>query len=291
MRKSILPVLLASVLLAASCADADGDGMRWERKLMSGTRTGVRACTADDVAENLGVMDGDTYVAPNGRRFKKGSATCEVAKLLLGVQPEMADLKQVIGRSTAEMVRGYPESELSNWFIDELMRAAEEKSGKKVDFGITNFGGIRVDMPQGDVLMDDLVSMFPFRNNLCYLELYGRDIRAMLERFAARSWQVIGGARCVVQEGKLVSAEIGGKPIDDDRIYGVATISFLLNGGDDIFVARNAVSLKIFDEYIIDVMLPYVQRLTAEGKPIEYQKDGRIQYLSADGEIIDRPRR
>ena len=288
MKKNVFIPLLPCILLAASCA---GGGMTWERELMSGSRTGVRACTADDVAENLGVIRDGVYTAPNGRTFGEGSATYGVAKLLIGVQPEMAELKQVIGYSAREMVRGYPESELSNWFIDELMRAAAEKSGKRVDFGITNFGGIRVDMPQGDILMDDLVSMFPFRNNLCYLELYGRDIRAMLERFAARSWQVIGGARCVVQEGKLVSAEIGGEPLDDDRIYGVATISFLLNGGDDIFVARNAVNLQIFDEYIIDVMLPYVQRLTAEGKPVEYQKDGRIRYLSADGEITDRPRR
>lgn len=288
MKKSIVLFLLASALAAVSCAEG---GMRWERKLMDGSRTGVHACTANDVAENLGTIDGNVYTAPNGRTFVKGSAVYDVAQLLLAAQPEMAELKQVIGYSSREMVRGYPESELSNWFIDELMRAAEEKSGKKVDFGITNFGGIRVDMPQGDVLMDDIVSMFPFRNNLCYLELYGRDIRAMLERFAARSWQVIGGARCVVQEGKLVSVEIGGEPLDDDKIYGVATISFLLSGGDDIFVARNAVSLEIFDEYIIDVMLPYVRRLTAEGKPIEYQKDGRIQYLSADGELLDNPRR
>ena len=289
MKKLLIPLLALSAVLAA--CRSEESGMRWERKLMSGARTGVHACTADAVAENLGIIDETVYTAPNGRTFAKGTATYGVASLLLAAQPEMADLKQVIGYATREMPRGYPETELSNWFIDELMRAAEEKSGKKVDFGITNFGGIRVDMPQGDVLMDDIVSMFPFRNNLCFVELYGRDIRAMLERFAARSWQVIGGARCVVQEGRLVSAEIGGKPIDDDKIYGVATISFLLNGGDDIFVARNAVSVQIFDEYIIDVMLPYVQRLTAEGKPIEYQKDGRIRYLAADGTIIEKPGR
>ena len=98
---------------------------------------------------------------------------------------------------------------------------------------------------------------------------------------------MVGGARCVVQDGKLVSAEIGGEPLDDDRIYGVATISFLLNGGDNLYVARNAVSLEMYDEYILDVMLPYVQRLTAEGKPIEYQTDGRIQFLTAEGETSE----
>lgn len=273
----------AVLLTLCSC----GGKMTWKRVPMQGARTGVQACTADNVAEKLGVIDGTVYKAPNGREFPEGSATYAVAKTLIDAQPVMAELKEVVGHSTREMVRTYPECELSDWFIDELMRAAERKSGKKVEFGITNFGGIRVDMPAGDVLMDDIVSMFPFKNNLCFLQLYGRDIRALLEQLASTSWQVVGGARCVVQDGKLVSAEIGGEPLDDDRIYGVATISFLLNGGDNLFVARNAVSLEMYDEYILDVMLPYVQRLTAEGKPIEYQTDGRIQFLSAEGETSE----
>lgn len=246
---------------------------------MDGSRTGVRACNAYDVHEALGVIDDAKYIAPSGRVWEEGSATYAAAKLLIEAQPAMADLKQVVAFSTSFMARTYPESELGNWFIDELMRAASELSGKRVDFGITNFGGIRVDMPQGEVLKDDIVSMFPFKNNLCYLELYGRDIRVLLDQLAATSWQAVGGARCTVSDGKLVSCEIGGEPLDDDKIYGVATISFLLGGGDDLFVARNAVSLEIFPEYILDVMLPYVQRLSASGKPIEYHKDGRIIYL------------
>ncbi len=278
-------ILYVGALLALLCSC--GQKMTWKRTVMLGSRTGVEACTAEDVAEKLGVIDGSVYKAPNGREFQEGSATYAVAKLLIEAQPPMAELKQVIGHSTREMVRTYPECELSDWFIDELMRAAERKSGKKVEFGIANFGGIRVDMPAGDVLMDDIVSMFPFKNNLCFLELHGRDIRAMLEQFARTSWQVVGGARCVVKDGELVSAEIGGEPIDDDRIYGVATISFLLNGGDNIFAARNAVSLEMYDEYILDVMLPHVLSLTAEGKPIEYQTDGRIQFLTSEGETSE----
>ncbi|MBQ9712274.1 MAG: 5'-nucleotidase C-terminal domain-containing protein, partial [Bacteroidales bacterium] len=139
---------------------------------------------------------------------------------------------------------------------------------------------IRVDMPEGDVLKDDIVSMFPFKNNICYLELKGSDIRLILERLAASSWQVVGGGKFVVKDGKLESAEIDGAPLDDNRVYGVATISFLLNGGDDIFMARNASRLEIFDEYILDVMLPYVESLTAQGLPIEYHTDDRITIIN-----------
>lgn len=245
---------------------------------MDGSRTGVQASNADNVKEAMGSMEGKTYMAPNGKAFK-GGVTPAVASLLLGVQKDMAEVKQVVAHSSMEMLRYGPECELSNWFIDALMAAAEEKSGKKVSLGVANFGGIRVDLPAGDVLMDDIMSMFPFKNNLCYLELEGRDIRALLGQLAATRWQVVGGARCVVKDGKLVSVEIDGEPLKDDKVYGVATISFLLDGGDGISVAKNCKSLTIFDEYVLDVMLPYVRSLTAAGKPIEYHVDGRIKII------------
>lgn len=258
----------------------------WSRTKIDGSMTGVTASSSENVSEALGVIDNERYVSPNGKVFGKNTSVYAVAKVLLESQGIMAGVKKRIGYAPKAMVREYPECELSNWFIDELMAACEKKSGKKVDFGITNFGGIRVDMPQGDVLVDNIMSMFPFKNNLCYVELYGRDIRALLEQLSATSFQVIGGARVVVQDGKLVSAEIGGKPIEDDKIYGVCTISFLLNGGDGISVAKNAVSLTVFDEYILDIMLPYVERLTAEGKSIEYHKDGRVVILGANDESV-----
>ena len=135
-------------------------------------------------------------------------------------------------------------------------------------------------MPKGDVLLDDIMSMFPFKNKLCYLELKGSDIRVILEQMAREYWQVVGGVRCVSDKnGKLLSAEIGGQPLDDDKVYGVTTVDFLLNGGDGYSIAKNALDVKVLDVYVIDVVLPYVKKLTAEGKPVEYKADGRVQIL------------
>lgn len=267
--------IIVTFIFASLCLGSTAQEFSWSVIPVDGSRTEVKSATADDVEGALGKMKGKKYVAPNGRKFKKGT-TPKVASLLLDVQDEMSELKQVIAYAPKAMNREYPESELSNWYIDVLMDAVQRISGKTVHFGISNFGGIRVDIPEGNVLMDDIVSMFPFKNNLCYLELEGRDIRRLLEQLAASSWQVVGGARCVVKEGKLISAEIAGEALDDDKVYGVATISFLLNGGDGLNVARNAKKLEIYDEYILDVILPHVMDLGAQDKPLEYEKDGRI---------------
>ena len=268
-------LIIALALLPLVCGARE---IKWSKVKMDGSRTGVTAPNAENVPTALGTVSWKGYAAPNGVQFRCG-ATPRVAKLLIDAQEQMADVKRVVGYAPEAMLRSYPECALGDWYIDALMKATEEKAGKKVDVGIANFGGIRVDMPQGPVLKDDILSMFPFKNYLCYLELRGAQVRALLEQLAATSWQAVGGARCVVKNGKLASALIDGQPIDDAKIYGVATLSFLLNGGDDIFVARDAVSLEEFnDVYIIDIILPYVESLTAAGQPIEYQTDGRIVY-------------
>jgi 2',3'-cyclic-nucleotide 2'-phosphodiesterase (5'-nucleotidase family) len=157
------------------------------------------------------------------------------------------------------------------------MAKVEKLSGKKVDIGIANFGGIRVDMPQGDIILDDMLSMFPFKNQLVYVEHTGKEIRNILESMAAGRFQVLGGVRVVADGGKLVSAEIGGEPIDDDRIYGLATISFLLAGGDGLTLEQNARSVTVYkDVDVIDAILEHVYAETAAGRPIEYKADGRV---------------
>ena len=268
---------MAVIIVSVSAAAQDEFALSWTRKPVDGRMTGVVSAGPDNVAEAMGYIDRGRYHSPSGKVYGRKSSVTRAATLMIGAQESMREVKQVIAFSSEEMVKDGPESALSNWFIDALMESVSEISGRKVDIGFTNFGGIRVDMPKGDVLLDDILSMFPFRNNLCYLELRGRDVRAILEQMASSGWQVIGGVRCVSsRDGRLLSAEVDGEPLDDERVYGVATVSFLLDGGDGYSIAKNALRLDIFPQVIIDAMLPYVQSLTAAGKNIEYSRDGRV---------------
>lgn len=281
--KTVLCVV-AALALPLCGAEAMDNGRKpsekpvfsWSRNRMDGSRTGVGCPGADNVAKALGSVRGSSYLAPNGKVFR-GGCTPEVAGILIAAQPAMADVKEVVGHSPVQMVAEYPESALSNWFIDNMMKAVEEKSGKPVDIGIVNFGGIRVDMPEGDILKDDIMFMFPFRNNIVYVALKGSTVRAILENMAATRFQVLGGVRVVARDGKLVSAEIGGEPIDDDKVYGLATITFLLDGGDDLSLSRNALEVVEYPEMIYDVMIDVVRRETAAGRDIVYHTDGRVQ--------------
>lgn len=249
----------------------------WEAVEMDGGMTGCVSPSKDNVSEALGTFKGGRYIAPDGKVYKRNSIVAKTARVVMAAQPEMARVKDVIGYSTRAMSATYPESALSNWFIDILMRKTEQLSGKKVHIGITNFGGIRVDMPQGDIILDDMLSMFPFKNYLAYVEHTGKQIRTILEGMAADRFQVLGGVKVVADGGKLVSVEIDGEPLDDEKVYGMATISFLLTGGDGLSLEENALSVTVYEDVpIIDAVLEHVNAETAAGRPIEYTVDGRV---------------
>ena len=56
----------------------------------------------------------------------------------------------------------------------------------------------------------------------------------------------------------------------------MATISFLLNGGDMLYLGQEAIDLQIYDIDIIDIMLDYVRSHTKAGEEITYSTDSRV---------------
>ena len=278
MKKIALAVAAMVLGLGIHAQNVD---ITWAKERVDGHRTGVVASNASNVEEAMGYVKGKTYYAPNGRKFRRGSVR-DVAKLMIDAQPAMAKVKQVIGYSTEYMERTYPECALSDWYVDELMRATADSLDRKVDIGIVNRGGVRIDMPKGEIFYDDIMSMFPFKNNLCYVALKGKDVRVILDQMAASTFQILGGIKVVAKDGTIVSATVNDEPLDDEKVYGIATLNFLLDGGDGYKIANNALEVLQTRGWLYDTMLPYVQSLTAAGKPVEYTNQHWITILGEE---------
>ena len=137
---------------------------------------------------------------------------------------------------------------IGNLVADALRAKAADYFQVPVEFALTNYGGIRIPMPEGAVTLDDIESMFPFKN----------------------------GCRVKVKAHELVEAEVDGAPIDPKRLYNVATIDFLLSGGDGIAVGARAEDVKLTSVLMKDVMLDFISAKEAAGEIIDYQKDGRV---------------
>lgn len=274
--KKVLPIFSVCALLAVSCSQP-GPRMEWKRVPMDGSRTGVVPVNAENMETALGTFE-DDYVAPNGRHFTEG-ATPEVAMLLQEAQPRMARLKQVVGHSTHMLLnlRNEPDLPLGNLVADALRAKGSDYFGVPMDFAITNYGGIRVPLPEGPVTLDDMESMFPFKNYMCYAKVRGNNLLRLLEQLARTpAFQAVSGCKVKVKAHELVEAEVGGQPIDPDKLYNVTTIDFLLSGGDQIAIGALAEDVVLTPVLIRDVMLEYVQGMEAEGKVLDGKKDGRV---------------
>lgn len=286
MERSLAMVQAKVICLAAVSAVFLGSctpRFSWQKFPMDGHRTGVTYLSADNVDVALGTVENGVYTAPNGTVFE-GGATVLAASDMLKVQPQMGWLKKVIAYSPEGMVSRRPESPLSDFLVDNLMDAVAEGTGRKVDVGLMNFGGIRQNVPQGEVLLEDIVSMLPFNNYPVYVQLKGEDLTALFKQLAANGMEVIGGAEVEMEGKELVSFTVGGEPVDPEKLYGLATIDFLLDGGDGISVAKNARDLVMMDKILCDVILPRIECLTEAGKPLEYSTDGRVSVKAKEAE-------
>ena len=268
--------IILTVLLSCSLSAQE---YTWKATKMDASRTGCVTPMGENLQEAIGEFDGSKYVAPNGKVFKKNTSTAQVARLVHDAQPVMAKVKEIVGYSPKALRKGYPESKLSNWAVDIIMEQTEKIAGKPVQMSILNFGGIRADMPEGDVILDDMKSMFPFKNQLVYLEMKGSEVRRLLEQMAATRFQALGGVRVVAEGRKLVSAEVGGAPIDDEKVYGVASISFLLHGGDGLSLADSALTVQNFDVDVIEAVMAHVYAEKAAGRPLAAELDGRVTVI------------
>lgn len=196
-------------------------------------------------------------------------------KLIAAYDSILAPLYEVVGVSDKQYDKERPESGLSNFIADAIRRCAEKADGRHVNLALTNFGGIRTSLPQGNVTMYDMLSIFPFINYLVVFEISGRDLYTILNRHAGRP-EAMSGVRIVVDGGKIASLDIDGTPIDTNRTYVMASINFLMSGGDDFCLDRYAKNIREYKDILIrDAVVDAIRETMAEKNIVSLEKDGR----------------
>jgi 2',3'-cyclic-nucleotide 2'-phosphodiesterase (5'-nucleotidase family) len=101
-------------------------------------------------------------------------------------------------------------------------------------------GGIRADLPQGDLVYGSIYEMYPFDNLVVKLDLSGAEVRRILTRevFKQRRAGIAGirvFASCDDDGLELTMMRADGSAIEDHEMLAVVTTDFLATGGDDVF--------------------------------------------------------
>ncbi|HWQ02995.1 MAG TPA: bifunctional UDP-sugar hydrolase/5'-nucleotidase, partial [Candidatus Nitrosotenuis sp.] len=147
------------------------------------------------------------------------------------VAPEIGE---IVGRSKVRLTRDYRAESLLGAFVADVMRELA-----KTDVAFTNAGGLRADLPRGEVSKGHVLDALPFVNTVVICEMTGAQIKEVLEQgfTLERGMVQVSGLRARYDLSKpkgqrLLSLEINGQPAEDTKMYRVATNSFLGQGGD-----------------------------------------------------------
>lgn len=186
-------------------------------------------------------------------------------------------MSEVLGYSPNTLYKSSPESELSNIAADAIVWMAKKYYDVDADVSIYNWGGIRSNLPSGNVTLGDVYEVFPFDNVLSILTMKGSDMRTFFAHVAYDGGLPINSAvRLVIKNQAVESVTIHGEPIDDNKIYTVATVDYLVNTGRYGF--ENALTRKDTPDIVRDYYgeyIKYLASLNSKGHII-VPIDGRI---------------
>ena len=190
----------------------------------------------------------------------------------------------VIGYCPEDMVSEMPQSPLSNFLTDILVDIANDYCQKHhkeaVDFSLLNFGGIRSSLHAGNVTVGNIFEISPFENNVVIANIKGSELLKAFRRFKVKRCEPYSQQVSIQYVGdSFYKALIHGKEIDNDKIYRVVTLDFILTGGDNILEGVEILSSENTNITVRDAYIKQIRKMTAEGKVITGKFDERMSII------------
>ena len=158
--------------------------------------------------------------------------------------------REVIGTATAPIDGDRGTCRATECEMGALVTTAmlERVADQGVQIAITNGGGLRASIDEGDITMGEVLTVLPFQNTLATFDLTGAGIVEALENGVSQvedgggRFPQIAGMRFTWDPAaevgsRIVSVEVEGadgtfSAIDPDATYGVVSNNFMRGGGD-----------------------------------------------------------
>jgi 5'-nucleotidase / UDP-sugar diphosphatase len=208
---------------------------------------------------NLKIKDGKVIGFDGGLQDispASGAPNCQVQDIVARYARQAGPLLQrAIGETQVDLDGEHVRTRETNLgdFIADVMRLAAG-----ADVALINGGTIRTGIPQGKITVKDIYAMLPFDNYLVGISLTGTQVKAALEHGLARgdepsgSFPQVSGliftySRSAPPGERVKDITVGGRPLEPQREYVVATNDYLVAGGDGYTVFGEA--LKSAGDY------------------------------------------
>jgi 5'-nucleotidase len=207
----------------------------------------------------------------------------EIAELVARYEERVAPLVNRVIGSTTTRLESPRESGVDTSLGNLIADAQRSAMGTQIAF--MNPGGIRAPIDAGEITYGDLFNVQPFGNSLVKMDLTGAQILTLLNQqwqpqqdgtTTVRILQVSGISYTYNDTrplgDRIVSAQVGGQPLNPAATYTVTVNSFLADGGDNFRVLREGTN-RIGGPVDLEALITYIQSLP---QPFSYAAEGRI---------------
>jgi 5'-nucleotidase/UDP-sugar diphosphatase len=174
-----------------------------------------------------------------------------------------AALQKVIGQAAGDFPADRAVMRSAPTALGSLVcRAVQEKTG--ADAAVMNSGGIRAGLAAGDISYKDVLTVKPFGNIVCTVDMTGAELAEYLRLTASLppgsgGFAQYGGVGFTLRGGTVENVTVNGAQLDAGGVYTVATDSYLAAGGDGYprvdhlqgFVDTGFVDADVLREYIM----------------------------------------
>lgn len=248
-----------------------------KKKYMIGLLVGVALMCTSCGSSHYGVTSIKVSRTSMNERFEEVKDPEAVALIAPFKAQLEGTMNSVIGQAAVSMDRSRPEDLLGNLIADVLRQAATRVLPQPAEVGLMNMGGIRNVLSEGNITVGNVFEILPFENALCVVRIKGSQLKKLFAQVAGRGGEAISGARIEISKGELLKAEVGGQPIDDNRIYTLATIDYLAEGNDGLTALREVESKQEPENSVLrDVFMDYVKQCTSKGEKLTSKVEGRV---------------
>jgi 5'-nucleotidase len=202
-----------------------------------------------------------------------------------------AELDKPVGRAMVELdARSISnrtgETNLGNLVADSFCRATG------ADVGLLNGGSVRANttFAPGQITKRDVISILPFENPVVKVEVSGSILRAALENGVSQIVEEKESGRFPQVSGlqfefdgrkpagsRVVKVTVNGQPLDEKKIYSLATNAYLVHGGDNYQMFK-AVKLLIPEESA-EIDSTMLANFIAAAGEVAPKVEGRIKRL------------
>lgn len=209
----------------------------------------------------------------------KENSESQIAKVTIAEYKVKVDAQteKVIANSTDVLTKDGDENTLGNFVCDALKYNGEKEfKNLPVDVVIVNRGGLRTNLPKGDIKVVNIFELMPFENDLILVRIKGDKLLEGVKIILEKKHSFLG-LKIKAENSALLEATINGSSIDKEKIYTIVTSDYLANGGDNFIFLKDAIQVEKSKTKIREAIINYCIFLTENKKQIVPYTDGRLQ--------------